>query len=52
MIFLNDFVPDWTAIPEGLFIIIKLSLFSTIFSSDSDLEMSGSLVPIKCRLKN
>ena len=30
LIFLNDFVPDWTAIPAGLFITIKLSLFSRI----------------------
>ncbi len=27
-IFLLDFVPDWTAIPAGLFITTKFSLFS------------------------
>ena len=26
--FLKDFVPDWTGIPLGLFITMKLSLFS------------------------
>ena len=30
IIFLNDFVPDWTAIPAGLFITMKFSLFSRI----------------------
>jgi len=28
IIFLNDFVPDWTGIPVGLLITIKFSLSS------------------------
>ena len=30
VIFLKDLVPDWTGIPAGLLIIIKLLLFSII----------------------
>ena len=35
-IFFLDFVPDWTAIPEGLLITTKFSLFSINKSDDKD----------------
>ena len=41
--FLNDLVPAWTDIPLGLFITIKLSLFSMINLPYSPFSFSDGL---------
>ena len=42
--FLNDFVPDWTGIPAGLFITTKLLLSSIIKSISSETPKKLSAV--------